>query len=233
MIGADITLIDLTGGFVAFFLTLVVLSYALGDNLLFRLAIYLFVGVSAGFVAAAAFYGIIWPQLIRPLAFGSLDERLLALVPFLLSILLATKAVPRLAATGTPVMAFLVGVGSATIIGGALAGTLFPQLRATFNLLDDQSLIQSGVDPGLALMNGSLILVGIVATLASFQFGTRFMNNPSLQGFWKIIHGIGRIFIAITFGVIFAGVYAAVLTALVERFKFVLDFILSFVAPAS
>jgi hypothetical protein len=233
MIGAGINLLDLIGGFVAFFLTLVVLSYTLGDNLLFRLAIYLFVGVSAGFVAAAAFYGIIWPQLIRPLAFGTLEERLLTLVPFILSILLATKAIPKIAATGTPVMAFLVGVGAATIVGGALAGTLFPQLRATFNLLDDQSIINSGVDPGLALINGSLILVGIVATLASFQFGTRFMKNPSFQGFWKYAHGIGRIFIAITFGVIFAGVYTAALTALVERFKFVLDFILSFVAPAS
>jgi hypothetical protein len=36
---------------------------------------------------------------------------------------------------------------------------------------------------------------------------------------------VGRVFIAITFGVLFAGIYMSALTALIERLSFVLNFI--------
>jgi hypothetical protein len=36
---------------------------------------------------------------------------------------------------------------------------------------------------------------------------------------------VGRIFIAMTFGVLFAGVYMSALTALIERLSFILNFI--------
>lgn len=231
MTGLDISLMDLVGGFLGFFLTLFVFSYILGDNLLFRLAIHLFVGVSAGFVAAAVFYSVIWPQLLRPLVMGALEERLLVVVPLLLSLMLLAKAFPRISVIGSPVMAFLVGVGAATIVGGALLGTLFPQIRASFSLLDPNAAIQSGTNIGSMLFNGSLVLVGTAVTLVSFQFGTRFTHNASLQTAWKIIFWVGRFFIAITFGVIFAGVYAAVLTVLIERINFLVEFIRFFLVP--
>jgi len=231
MIGMELNLMDLVGGFVAFFLTLFVLSYALGDNALFRLAIHLFIGVSAGFVLASAFYGVLWPQLLRPIAFGTTDERLASLVPFLLALLLAAKAFPRISFLGSPVTAFLVGVGAATVVGGALLGTLFPQAIASMSLLDVTSIIQSGGDVGIAFLNGGLVLLGLIVTLASFQFGTRIIHSPSIRPIWKLVYWIGRFFIAITFGVIFAGVLAASLTALVERFQFILQFLLSFISP--
>jgi hypothetical protein len=231
MTGAGINVLDLVGGFTGFFLTLFVLSYAIGDNALFRLAIYSFVGVSAGFVAAAAFYSVIWPQLLRPLVFGTLDERLFALVPLVLSILLFAKVSRRFSDLGAPVMAFLVGVGAATIIGGAFIGTLLPQVQSTIKMFGSQALVQEGANVGVSLLNGLLVLVGLVVTLASFQFGTRFIRNPSVQAIWKIIYWVGRAFIAITFGVIFAGVYSASITALVERFKSLVDFVLTLVTP--
>ena len=231
MTGAELSMLDLVGGFIGFFLTLFVLSYALGDNVLFRLAVYLFVGVSAGFVAASTFYSILWPQLFRPMIFGSMDERLLALIPLVGAILLFAKISPRLSILGAPVMAFLVGVGAATIIGGSLFGTFFPQIRATQNLFSTQSLIQQGADAGIMLINAILILVGMIATIASFQFGTRFIQNSPLQPLWKAVHWVGRGFVAITFGAIFAGIYTASLTALVERFQSIINFIRTFVLP--
>jgi len=48
-------MIDLVGGVVAFLLTIVVLSYLFfGTHGLFRLVVYLFVGVTAGYVGAVA-----------------------------------------------------------------------------------------------------------------------------------------------------------------------------------
>ena len=61
---------DFIGSIIGFILTLMVFSYLLGDNGLFRLAVYILVGVSAGFVAVVALYNLIWPQLIIPLWSG-------------------------------------------------------------------------------------------------------------------------------------------------------------------
>ncbi len=231
MIGVDIAWMDLVGGFVGFFLTIFVFSYLLGDNPLFRFAIYLFVGVSAGFVAAAAFYSVLWPQLLRPILAGSLDERLLVVIPLLLSLLLLAKAVPRLSLVGSPVMAFLVGIGAATIVGGAVLGTLFPQIQATWNLFDSQALVQSGSDPAVAMFNGGLVLFGVLTAFLSFQFSSRLFEKPAVRPFWTLVYWIGRFFIAIALGVIFAGVYAASLSILVERVQFLVEFIRSFLAP--
>jgi hypothetical protein len=46
MIAAELTLPDLLGGFVGLLLTLLVFSYLLGDNVLFRITIHIFIGVA-------------------------------------------------------------------------------------------------------------------------------------------------------------------------------------------
>jgi hypothetical protein len=221
----------MVGGLIAFLLTLAILSYALGDNFLFRLAIHLFIGAAAGFVLAAAFYSVIWPLLLRPLLVGSLEERLFALIPLFLAALLATKAFPKSASVGTPVMAFMVGVGAATITGGAITGTLFPQVQAAAGLFDPQAINQAGSRAGAVLINSVLILVGVTTALASFQFGRPASMRPFFQKIWNLISRTGRVFIAIAFGAIFAGVFVASLTALVERINFLVDFFRTLLVP--
>jgi len=56
---------------IAFLITLMILSYLIGDNPLFRVAVYIFVGVSAGYVAAVAIRQVLWPDLLQPLYFDS------------------------------------------------------------------------------------------------------------------------------------------------------------------
>ena len=57
--GAELSVADWIGGVIAFLLTLSILSYALGDNFIFRLAIHLFIGVTAGYVLAVTFSNIL------------------------------------------------------------------------------------------------------------------------------------------------------------------------------
>jgi hypothetical protein len=218
-------MVDLIGGLLGFLLTLCVFSYLLGDNGLFRFAIHIFIGVAAGFVAAMALRSVIVPQLFVPLIGGALAEKLWVLFPLLLSLLLFAKAFPRLSILGSPVMAFLVGVGAAVAIGGALLGTLFPQFRATTQLLDTAAIQASGKEVGVELLNGVLILLGLVVTFASFQYNTGFIKSSSFRALWNLIYWSGRVFVAITFGVIFAGVYLASLAALTERLNSLLVFL--------
>jgi hypothetical protein len=233
MIAPDLTLADLLGGFVGLWLTLLVFSYLLGDNFLFRIAIHIFIGVAAGFSAVVAFYNVILPQLILPLLSGGQGERLLLLVPLILSILLLAKVSPRLSRWGNVSMAYLVGVGAAVAIGGALMGTLFPQVRATINLFDLQAAQEGGSNIFFQFVNGSIILVGALTTLAYFHFGTSAKSDqPSQRPAWiEWLAQIGKIFIAIAFGVLFAGVYSAALMSLIDRLYFIVDFVRTLLRP--
>lgn len=225
MSALGIDLVDLIGGLFGFLLTLCVFSYLLGDNGLFRFAIHIFIGVAAGFVAATALRSVVWPQLFVPLIGGAPAEKLWALIPLLLGALLFVKAFPRFLILGSPVMAFLVGAGAAVAVGGALLGTLFPQFQATTQLFNAAAIQASGKDVATELLFGVLILVGVVVTFASFQYNTSIFKNPSLHALWNLTYWSGRGLVAITFGVIFAGVYLASLTALTERLNSLLVFL--------
>ena len=222
---ADMNLPDLVGTLLGFFLTLMVFSYAFGDNALFRATIHIFVGVSAGYAAIVAWYNVIWPQLFVPLLLGSQSERLFVLFPLVLSGLLLFKMSPRLSWVGSPTVAYLVGVGVAVGIGGAILGTIFPQTQATINLLDTGT----GLSPDESLLffigQGLLIILGTVTTLVYFHFGARnrISGAPRRPEWVEILARVGQIFIAITLGVIFAGVFTASLTAMIERVQFIHD----------
>ena len=55
---------DLLWTLIAFFLTILVLSYVLGDNGLFRFIMMVFVGISAGYAAVLIYYQVLLPRLI-------------------------------------------------------------------------------------------------------------------------------------------------------------------------
>lgn len=222
-----LTLADLVGAVLSFFLTLMVFSYILGDNPFFRFAIYLFIGVASGYAAVVTIYNVILPNLVVPLFSPNREQQLIALIPLVLSLLFLTKIFPFTARWGNPSMAYLVGVAAAVAIGGAALGTLFPQITASTNLLNLGLLQQIDENLTLQLINGSLILLGTLTTLAYFHFSVRTVaDEPTARPAWiDWLAGIGRIFIAVTFGFVFAGVYAAALTALVERLHFMVTLV--------
>jgi len=223
---------EVIGAFVGFALTILVLSYIFGDNPLFRISLHIFVGVAAGFAAVVVFYNVILYQLVIPFLQNPLGS-LHLLVPLVIGIwLLFTKASPRLASLGNPPMAYLVGAGAATAVGGSVIGTLFPQVGASVILLDFQSAQATGLDAGGYFIRGLVILVGTVTTLLFFYYGTRAQQDrPAERPRWvQDLGQVGLVFIAITFGVLFAGVYAAALAALIERMNFLIEFIIPLIA---
>lgn len=134
------------------------------------------------------------------------------------------KLSPRTARLGNPAMAFMVGAGAAVAVGGAVLGTLFPQILASINLFD----LKTGGSIPERLFEGSIILIGTLTTLAYFHFGAKATpSGPQRGRLVDALGGIGQVFIAITFGVLFAGAYAAAMTALIERLNFLWTFIAS------
>lgn len=206
-------------GIISFLLTIMVLSYLIGDNVLFRIAIYAFIGVSAGYVAVVAIYQVIWPYLLNPLASAPMLERGLLLIPLVLGALLMMKISPRLSWLGGPAVGYLVGAGAAVAISGAVLGTIFPQVAAAAEPFDVIGLTQRGINPLQSLFNGLVMIIGTIATLAYFHFGASRKEDGSVKrnGLIEAVAWVGKLFVALTLGVLFAGVYAAALAALIER----------------
>ena len=220
---------DLIGAMVGFLLTLMVVSYVIKDNVLFRLAVHIFIGVAAGYATVLVIYNVIWYQLLVPLIVPPKKAILEVAPPLLLGVWLLTKASSRLSRLGGPVVAFLVGIGAATAISGAITGTLFPQVGSTVNLFD---LSATGLEGAKLLgwvVNALVILIGTVTSLAYFHLGVRARGDqPPSRAFWiEVTAQIGQVFIAIAFGALFAGAYMAALSALVERVSFVWKFLSS------
>lgn len=215
--------IELLSGFIGLILTLMVFSYLIGDNPLFRIAIYLFVGVSSGYAVAVIWHYVLVPKLFSQL--GDINNLFLLIIPLILSLSLLAKLSPRISWLGNFAMAVLVGVGAAIALGGAVSGTVLPQVQAATDAFSpaaagNQNLV-------LRLLQGMVMLLGTVFTLASFHFSSTRAQDGTIRRFaiFEGVAGLGRIFIAITLGALFAGVYMAALTAMIERLSSILDFI--------
>ncbi|MCW5874889.1 MAG: hypothetical protein KIS88_09630 [Anaerolineales bacterium] len=213
-------------------LTLVTLSYIFGDHPVFRIVLHLFIGAAAGYAGAIAVQDVILPQLIFPAvelaASGSTSTELLEFgIRLGLSALLLTKLSPRTARFGNPVTAILVGVGAALAIGGALQGTLLPQINAsaqTFDLAGFDLALQGGYygESISIILQGMLALLAMVSTLAYFHFGAegRGKQAPLRNILVDVLAWAGSIFIAITLATLFSGVLFSGMGALTERLDF-------------
>jgi hypothetical protein len=209
----DEATLNIFTGLAGLVFTLMIFSYVIGDNFLFRLALYIFTGVSAGYIASVSWQQVLWPKLISPLFFGSTLDVLLLIVPLIGSLMILMKVSPRLAGVGRFAMAFIVGAGAAVTVVGAIRGTLIPQVAGTINAFDPNLGLVN------ALINGSVILLGTIVTLIYFHFGAQTRADGSVRrlGIIEVLAWLGRFFVGVTLGVVFAGVYAAALTALIER----------------
>lgn len=208
---------EIAGLLVGAVLTLLILSYVLGDNPLYRLALHLFVGALVGYyfgiVLRDVFIGMVLAQLLtNPLA---------VLVPLILGILLLFKGFPKYAYVGNFSVAYLVGVGAAVALGGALLGTLVPQVEATGRALSPTSLTSFRT----GLLDGLLIVVGTVCTLMAFTFTAS--SQRGVARVWarvvQLAAGVGRVFLIFAFGIAFAGALTASLSILIGRIQYLID----------
>ncbi len=214
--------IEFISALIGLVLTLMIFSYLIGDGPLFRIAVYLFIGVASGYAATVVVYYVLVPKLAALLQTNQLQQLILGVIPFLLGATLLAKFFPRTSWIGSFAMALLVGVGAATAVGGALIGSLIPQFQAAIGAFDLRSA--GGVKQ---LGEGIVMFFGTVLTLASFHFsaGRAADGTPKRSTLIEGIAWFGRIFVAITLGVLFAGVYMAALTAMIERLSSVINFI--------
>lgn len=203
---------DQLGVWLGFVLTLMVFSYLLGDNLLYRLAVYAFVGLAAGFVTIVTIESVLLPWFSAALNTGSVGNLLLGIVPLIFGAFLLLRMTKRFNQLGTLVLALIIGVGSAVALVGAISGTLIPLANATSSA------------PGIDALNGFILVIGVISTLVYFQYLARRVPGGVIRRgpFTRTVGAVGQGFIAVTLGALYG---SAILTGLVvfsERIAFLI-----------
>ncbi|MFN2297269.1 MAG: hypothetical protein ACK2UB_00365 [Anaerolineales bacterium] len=213
-----------------FFFTIAILSYLLfDDNLLFRLGAYCLVGVSAGYLMAVMLSSVVVDQYISPLTADWKHNIPTILLLLVLTVLLGMRLDPRGSSLAFLPLAFLVGVGAAVVVGGSLTGTFIPQLWTAA----EPSLLPLNEKGGLdfsTMLENWFVLLGTLTTLAYFHFGARPRGGaaPVLPPVIAQIAQVGKLFLAVSLGALYAGALITGLTNLVERVYSVIQIIVLF-----
>lgn len=206
------------GLWVGFALTLMVYSYLIRDNLLYRLAVYVFVGLAAGYIAIVTVESVLAPWFDLTIGEfvnedGEAGNLLLGAIPFILFLLLLFKSWPALTRLGNIGIAVIVGVGAAVALVGALTGTLFPLAEATASEGEGD------------LLEALLIFIGVATSLLYFQYLARrtlegeIRRSPAVS----FIAAVGKGFIVVTLGALYAAAILTSLTIFSERMSFVFE----------
>ena len=207
-------------------LTVMVFSYILGGRLFFGIATHILIGVSAGFLALVVIQKVILPYLFTPLADPANPGFLLALVPLVLSILLVLMIFWRGTQAGAIPLAFLGGVLAALAIIGVTRGTLAPQILSMLGRFEPGKLMHEAQPQWTAILEALMILLGVISVLFVFHHrGQSKAGNVIRPVFLEGIGSIGQIFIGITFGALFVGLFSSALLALISSLTEIIRFI--------
>jgi hypothetical protein len=219
--------IDIIGLIVGAVVTLVIFSYLLGDNVLYRWMLALLVGSAAGYVMGVAVNVVLLDWFIAAREADTLATQIIYFVPIFLGILLlfksfsASKLLGRLSVLGNIPMGYLLGAGAGVAVGGALLGTLIPQIAAT-------GAAMTLDDPPWGLLRGIVMVGGMIAAL--LVFSPRALNKngaTKTSALW--LRRTGEFFIIVALAAAFAGAITTGLTLWVERWSVLIRTALSLI----
>jgi hypothetical protein len=204
---------DQIGLWIGFLLTLMVFSYLLGDNFLYRLATYVFVGLAAGFVTMVTVESVLLPWLRLTVQSGEMGNAVLGAIPLVLGLLLMLKGTRRFNRLGNLGLAFVVAIGTAIALVGAVSGTLLPLANAT------------AASVGADALNGFILVIGVISTLVYFQYlARRSPTGETRRGLVvRAVGALGQGFIVVTLGALYGGAILSGLVIFSERIAFILS----------
>jgi hypothetical protein len=144
---------------------------------------------------------------VTPLLSGNVPAIVLASVPLLLFLFLVMKLSPRTASLGNIAIAYMIGVGIAVAVGGAITGTIIPLIGTARITLR-------------TLLPSVIVMIGTVTTLLYFQFWLR--GRSAVGDVQRIVPiqfaaQIGQGFLVVTLGVIYGGMILSGIAIFGER----------------
>jgi hypothetical protein len=183
---------------VAAFLTICIFSFLYKDNVLYRIAEHLLVGLSTGYFFLVLVYQVFYPKVIVRIRDATewWDIALTVFVALLGFLMLSRLPLPFLRPYGWlsrwP-MALAVGIGSGMAIPPTLEADVLRQIMGAIGV----SIIPGG-DVGWGIAIGNIVLVvGTIAGLVYFFFSlphTGVLGGTAKIGIWILMLGFGASF---------------------------------------
>lgn len=191
---------------IAAILTLGIFSFLYKDNFLYKIAEYMFIGTSAGYLLSVTYNNIIKTNVYQPLVSATPDYSVL--IPTFMGLLMLTMLVPSLSVLSRIPISYVVGFGAGAGAMASIQTDIIPQIYATM-------LPITGIN--LVSLNNFLIILGVVCSLIYFFFSTEHKGLIFGTG-----SQIGIIYLMITFGAQFGTTIMGRIQLLINRCEFLL-----------
>lgn len=201
---------QLAGMWIAALLTLIVYSYLIGRNPLFRFAQHLFLGTAIGYAVLIVLQRFLAPAAMRAVVPGPGSDpvsRAMTVLGLLWGILLFAWMYRPIRWLVSWPLAIAFGVGSALAVGGALMGTLIPQVGATL-------LPLRGAGAADNLITVAIVLLGLLGLF--FSVRREGVLGKALGG----VARLGRWSLLVALGAFLGARAISLLNAVVERLEF-------------
>lgn len=175
--------VDQAATWVAAVATLIVLGGLLGERRLFGWSQHLLAGLATGFLALLAITEVIVPRLLAPLAADPVGRAELWFGVALVGVAAGAPWLPRIVSA----VPLSIGIGAlaAFALGGAVVGTLLPQLASAV-ARPEPTLVATIAGVGAAAVSG-LVLLGFVHGAPR----GRFVTAAATSGRWLMLAGLG------------------------------------------
>ncbi len=213
---------EIIGVWVGAFLTLAIFSFLYRDNIVYKAAEHLFVGVSAGYWVARLYHDSVLPDLIypvfKPQQLNMESANYWPLIPGVLGLMMLARFVTPVAWMSRWPIAFVVGVGTGSGVPRTIQAALLTQLGATLVpiVVHKSAELGGGVDWFTSI--GNIILIaGVGCTLAYFYF------SRAHEGGFGVLSRIGIWYLMIAFGSGFGYTVMARESLLIGRIIFLID----------
>ena len=196
---------------VAGVLTLAIYSFLYKDNPFYKVAEYIFVGISAGYWAVFLWWNYAYPNLFVPLGEGNYWN----IIPILLGFMMFTQLSKRTSWLVRFPLTFVLGVSLGLQIVAAVEGDMVPQLRGTFSPFAPGALFNTY--DFWTSVGFIVLLVGVLSTLIYFFF------SKEHKGILGVGSRIGVYFLMVAFGASFGYTIMARISLLFGRLHFLLS----------
>jgi hypothetical protein len=204
-------------------LTLMIFSFLYKDNVFYKFAEHLFVGVSAAYWMVVGLWSTIlpnliarlWPGLVREIVPGAAqaEPNYIFLVPLIFGILLLTRLLPKIHFLSRWAMGLVIGYAAGTNLIRYLQSDLMSQISST--ILPVTVIAEGRLQFGQTFSH-LVIFLGVICGLVYFFF------SREHKGVLKPASKIGIWILMVTFGASFGYTVMARISLLTGRVQYLL-----------
>ena len=199
---------DIIGAWMVVLMTLSIFSYLYGDNIFYKSAEHIFVGVSAGYIFAITFWDQIYPNLLGRLfplyVDAGYEFEIFYIIPFILGIFMILRLVPNLSWLARISIAYIVGMAAGLKFYVFINSNILTQIKSSAINFNGSYL---------DIINQVIVLIGVLSGLVYFFF------SKEHKGTIGKISKLGVYFLMIKFGASFGFAVMGRISLLIGRFE--------------